>query len=62
MTDVVYNDQLLVRLHTIRKATEQLSKEDSKKTAEQLIAEIDIIKSLLDETRSHLVKKSNLIL
>jgi hypothetical protein len=62
MTNVIYNDELVVRLQTIRKTTEQFSKEDSTKSTEQLIAEIEIIKNLLDETKNHLIKKNNPIL
>lgn len=62
MTSVIYNDELVVRLQTIRKTTEQFSKEDSTKSTEQLIAEIEIIKNLLDETKNHLIKKNNPIL
>lgn len=62
MRNVIYNDELVVRLQTIRKTTEQFSKEDSRKSIEQLIAEIDIIKELLDETKNHLNKKHNVIL
>jgi len=62
MENVIYNAELVIQLQTIRKATEQFSKEDRFKSADQLIAEIDIIKSLLDRTRNYVTKTSDSIL
>jgi hypothetical protein len=62
MGDVIYNDELVVRLQTIRKTTEQFSKADGRKSTEQLIAEINIIKELLDETKNHLISRYGIIL
>ena len=62
MEDVIYNAELVIQLQTIRKATEQFSKEDRFKSADQLIAEIDIIKSLLDHTRNYVTKTTDSIL
>lgn len=62
MGDVIYNDELVVRLQTIRKTTEQFAKADGRKSTEQLIAEINIIKELLDETKNHLIRKNGIIL
>ncbi len=62
MADVIYNHELVVRLQTIRKTTEQFSKADDRKSTEQLIAEINIIKELLDETKNHLIKKDGSII
>jgi hypothetical protein len=62
MMNVIYNDELLVRLHTIRKTTEQFSKEDEFKSVDQLIAEIDMIKKLLDNTKDYLANSNNIIL
>ena len=62
MADVNYNHELIVRLQTIRKTTEQFSKADGRKSTEQLIAEINIIKELLDETKNHLIKKDGSII
>jgi hypothetical protein len=62
MGTVIDNTPLATQLQTIRKVTEQFMKENSEKSAEQLIAEIDFVKSLLDQTKNYLVKKNNIIL
>jgi len=62
MENVIYNAELVIQLQIIRKATEQFSKEDRFKSADQLIAEIDIIKSLLDHTRNYVTKTSDSVL
>jgi hypothetical protein len=62
MEHVTGSTTLATRLQTIRKITDQFAKEYDSKSEEQLIAEIDFIKGLLDETKSYLTKNNNPIL
>lgn len=62
MENVIDNTPLTTQLNTISKITEQLMKKSGEKSAEQLIAEIDFVKSLLDQTKNHLIKKNGIIL
>lgn len=61
MRHVTDSTTLAIRLEAIRKITDQFTKEDSGRSPEQLVAEIEFIKGLLDETKNFLVEKNNLI-
>ena len=62
MGNVIDNTPLATQLNTIRKITEQLMKESGEKSDEQLIAELDFVKSLLEQTKNYLIKKNGIIL
>ena len=62
MGNVTDSTALATQVQAIRKITEQFAKESHEKSNEQLIAEIDFIKGLLDQTKNYLVKKDSSIL
>lgn len=62
MEDVTNNCELSIHLQAIRNTVEQLVNENEGKSNEQLIAEINVIKSQLDDTRFFLESNNNTIL
>lgn len=57
MENGIYCYELITRLQTIQETAEQFCELPKDKSAEQLIAEIDMLKMLLNTTRKYLVEK-----
>ncbi|SKC47489.1 hypothetical protein [Ohtaekwangia koreensis] len=60
MKKIAYTPELLAQLAVIKKTATQLSRLEEDKPNEQLIAEIDVVKDILDMTKqlvqNHFVK------
>jgi hypothetical protein len=51
MEKAIYTEALKEQLENIKKASHELAKEDSEKSVEQFLAEVDFTKMLLEETK-----------
>jgi hypothetical protein len=51
METITYTRALKAQLDLIKKVSEELAKEEPEKSIEQFVAEIEFVKSLLDETK-----------
>jgi len=62
MSTITYNHELSTQLQIIRNTAEQFTSEDITKSAAQMIAEIDVIKNMLDQVKILLENNSDTIL